>query len=237
VFTFLFIHFLSTFLPCAGHKAHYKVHLEKVVPFGGGLGGGSGNGSTALFAMNQLAGREVSEADMLTWSADLGSDCPVFFSKGAAYVTGRGEFVEDVPSPLDPTTRLLLAKPPVGLSTPEIFKALDLSKLSNVDARELMDQIASTRAVTQAQCVNDLELPSFSRLPELAALKQRLLQTRCFDTVFMTGSGSTMVGLGGDPNRVPDFLPQLVTDEGMFTAQARFITRKEGEWFRPSGLY
>lgn len=56
---------------------------------GAGLGGGSGNAATALWAANHMAGRPASNSQLLEWSADIGSDCPVFFSQGAAYCTGR----------------------------------------------------------------------------------------------------------------------------------------------------
>ena len=82
-------------------------------------------------------------------------------------------------------------------------------------------------------CVNDLEAPSFSRLPELAELKRRLWEegrARGVQASFMTGSGSTMVALG-----ISDELPFLSEPKykDLFKAKARFITRKPGEWFQP----
>ena len=153
------------------------MHVEKVVPFGGGLGGGSANGSTTLWAANQVFEKPVEEEELLEWSADIGSDCPVFFSRGAAYVTGRGENVEDVPPPLPLDTNLFLIKPEVGLSTPEIFKALALplggDGVQGEDPRELMRRLSSEGAMPR-NVVNDLERPAFDRLPELATLKERL---------------------------------------------------------------
>lgn len=56
---------------------------------GAGLGGGSGNAATTLWAANELTSRPATEADLLKWSGDIGSDISVFFSEGAAYCTGR----------------------------------------------------------------------------------------------------------------------------------------------------
>ena len=56
---------------------------------GAGLGGGSGNAATALWAANELSGRAASNAELLEWSGDIGSDISVFFSQGAAFCTGR----------------------------------------------------------------------------------------------------------------------------------------------------
>ena len=132
------------------------------MPHGAGLGGGSGNAATALWAANELCGRPAAAEELLEWSGDIGSDISVFFSKGAAYCTGRGEIVEDVAPPLPLSTPLLLFKPPVGLATPEIFKALDLSRRSTADPLHLLASLAAEGA-TPELTVNDLEQPAFDR--------------------------------------------------------------------------
>jgi len=61
------------------------------VPTGAGLGGGSSNAATALWAANQFSGCLATEKELQEWSSEIGSDIPFFFSHGAAYCTGRGE--------------------------------------------------------------------------------------------------------------------------------------------------
>lgn len=61
------------------------------MPTGAGLGGGSSNAATALWAANQFSGSLASEKELQEWSSEIGSDIPFFFSQGAAYCTGRGE--------------------------------------------------------------------------------------------------------------------------------------------------
>jgi 4-diphosphocytidyl-2-C-methyl-D-erythritol kinase len=68
-----------------------QIHLDKKVPTGAGLGGGSSNAATALWAANQFSGGIATEQDLQEWSGEIGSDIPFFFSRGAAYCTGRGE--------------------------------------------------------------------------------------------------------------------------------------------------
>lgn len=63
--------------------------MEKRVPHGAGLGGGSANAATALWAANELSGRLATNDQLLDWSGAIGSDISVFFSRGAAYCTGR----------------------------------------------------------------------------------------------------------------------------------------------------
>ena len=146
-----------------GATQRFRVDLRKVVPHGAGLGGGSGNAATALWAANELCGRPATAAQLQEWSGAIGSDISVFFSLGAAYCTGRGEVVEDVPPPLPLDTPLLLVKPPVGLSTPEVFRALDLGRRSATDPLALLAALAEGGVLTPELTVNDLEQPAFDR--------------------------------------------------------------------------
>jgi 4-diphosphocytidyl-2-C-methyl-D-erythritol kinase len=141
--------------------------------------------------------------------------------------TFRGEIVEDVAPPVSLDTPLLLVKPPVGLSTPEIFKALDLTRRSTADPTDLLSRLA-TEGPVQELCVNDLEQPAFDRLPALQELKTRLQEEGDFISVFMTGSGSTIVGVGSDI--APEFLKGGEYNE-LFVSPARLIVRKPGEWY------
>lgn len=65
------------------------------MPTGAGLGGGSSNAATALWAANQFSGSLATEKELQEWSSEIGSDVPFFFSQGAAYCTGRGEVCFD----------------------------------------------------------------------------------------------------------------------------------------------
>jgi len=227
----LVIKALNLYRRKTGLSRFFQVKLDKIVPHGAGLGGGSGNAATTLYAANQLCGGPASNDDLLTWSGEIGSDISVFFSKGAAYCTGRGEIVEDVEPPLPLSTPMLLVKPPVGLSTPKIFKSLDLGRRSTADPRHLLTSLASKQTVTQELAVNDLEQPAFDNLPELLTLKQQLQKEggSAFSAVFMTGSGSTIVCMGSDSQ--PAFLS---SHKDLFISPARLITRQPCKWYVPS---
>lgn len=178
-----------------------------------------------------MTGRPASNAQLLEWSGDIGSDISVFFSEGAAYCTGRGEVVNNVPPPLPLDTPLLLVKPPVGLSTPAIFKSLDLNRRSTADPLKLLEDMTKQAAITPDLCVNDLEQPAFDNLPELLQLKQRLASEGSFDAVFMTGSGSTIVCVGSDT--APQWLSEPQYQQ-LFVSPTRLILRQPGGWYVPS---
>eukprot|EP00976_Prorocentrum_cordatum_P076614 1182378-Prorocentrum_minimum.AAC.4 len=216
-----------------GVDQHFWVHLKKQVPAGAGLGGGSGNAATALWAANQMCGTNIDDKTLMEWSGDLGSDCPIFFSHGAAYCTGRGEIVEEMEPMLSLETPFLLVKPDLFASTPAIFKALDLDSRSTADPQELLRKLTEGGKVTQDLCVNDLEQPAFTNLPELKALKQRLLAEgrRKYDAVFMSGSGSTIVCWGSAD--APNFLYDDDEWADAVIQPARLLTRKPGQWYQP----
>jgi len=230
----LVIKALDLFRERTGCQQYFWVHLEKRVPTGAGLGGGSGNAATALWAANEMCGRPATEAQLLEWSVDVGSDVPFFFSTGSAYCEGKGEVIRDVPSPLSLSTPLLLVKPPEGLPTGSIFKGLGLAageEPAGEDPEALLKRLAEEGANSEV-CVNDLEPPAFEALPRLKQLKRRLEATSRgkFGAVFMSGSGSTIVCVGSDE------APQFLDEEGfedIFVSPARMITRDEGKWYTP----
>jgi len=217
-----------------GSEQHFWVHLKKSVPAGAGLGGGSGNGATALWAANQMCGTNIDDKTLQLWSGELGSDCPVFFSLGAAYCTGRGEIVEDLETPvLSLETPMLLVKPNLFCSTPAIFKALDLDSRSTEDPLELLRRLKDSGKPTQELTVNDLEQPAFANLPVLKSLKQRLLAEgrKKYDAVWMSGSGSTIVCWGSAD--APNFLYDEDDWEDAVIQPARLLVRKPGQWYQP----
>jgi 4-diphosphocytidyl-2-C-methyl-D-erythritol kinase len=101
-----------------------RVRLEKHIPSGGGLGGGSSDAAATLLALNQLTGSSCSEAELRLMAGKLGSDIPFFIGPPAARCRGRGEIIE----PLDPAQqaalpqRAILVNPGFGVPTPEAYK-------------------------------------------------------------------------------------------------------------------
>ncbi|KAG6411368.1 hypothetical protein SASPL_129449 [Salvia splendens] len=226
----LIIKALNLFRKKTGIDNHFWIHLDKKVPTGAGLGGGSSNAATALWAANQFSGCVASEKDLQEWSGEIGSDIPFFFSHGAAYCTGRGEVVKDISPPVPLDLPMVLIKPQEACPTGEVYKRLRVDQTSQIDPLVLLEKI-SKGGISQDVCVNDLEPPAFEVVPSLKRLKQRIAAAGRgqYDAVFMSGSGSTIVGVGSpDP-------PQFVYDDeeykNVFLSEAKFITRAAGQWY------
>lgn len=226
----LIIKALNLYRRKTGSSTYYWIHLDKRVPTGAGLGGGSGNAATALWAANQLNGGLVEEKQLQDWSGEIGSDIPFFFSRGAAYCTGRGEVVEDVPA-LSMELPLVLIKPKEACSTAEVYKCFQLDRASSVDPKKLLKSIA-TDGISQEICINDLEPPAFEVLPTLKTLKERVLAAGRgrYQAVFMSGSGSTIVAVGD--SEPPQFIYEEEEYGDIFISEASFLTRNENEWYQ-----
>lgn len=149
------------------------IELQKRIPAGGGLGGGSSNAAATLVA---LATMFSISAPLPEIALSLGSDVPFFLQGGTAYATGRGEVLTPLPSP--PPIPLLLLLPEERVMTAEAFRLL---------------RRFSPPAGMHGDFVNDFEEPIFARLPRLRSLKERLYDAGAA-WAGMSGSGSTIVG-------------------------------------------
>lgn len=109
----------------AGVKQGVNIRLEKRLPMGGGLGGGSSNAATTLIALNRLWQAGLSRAELEKLGLQLGADVPIFVHGHAAFAEGVGEVFTDVDVP---EAWYLVLVPPVGVPTAEIFAAADLCR-------------------------------------------------------------------------------------------------------------
>ena len=173
-----------------------SIHLQKRIPLGAGLGGGSSDAARTLQALNQLFALHCSPQQLAALSASLGSDLPFFFFSPSAICRGRGELVEPISPPQSRFALLLL--PQTHLPTPAIYRRFDEMRLgSDLAAHHEPPWHHWTRLPTPAlldALSNDLEPAAFAMSPPLAALRagaQQLLQR----PVRMSGSGSSLFSL------------------------------------------
>ncbi len=159
--------------------------LQKRIPTGGGLGGGSSNAAATLMALDEMFELRTPHERMHEIALSLGSDVPFFLMGGRAYATGRGEQLTMLP--VGEPIPLLLLFPQVRVSTAEAFSLIrEYSKPIGVDRyRKAIDLLDHAELL-----VNDFERVILPRLPKL---KNRLLESGAV-WAGMTGSGSTIVG-------------------------------------------
>jgi 4-diphosphocytidyl-2-C-methyl-D-erythritol kinase len=171
--------FLAEFKLSAG----VRIHLEKKVPVGAGLGGGSSDAATVLLVLNQLTGIKCDDARLAGLAAQLGSDIPFFIYARPAICKGRGEIIE--PVKLKEKFQGLLVHPGFGVSTPWAYKTYAQNPRQGDPGRKFADFTLR----------NDLEPPPFGKYPWLPAVKKWFqAQPEVIDSL-MSGSGSSVFAL------------------------------------------
>jgi len=219
-------------------NTYFVANLIKECPAQAGLGGGSANAATAMFGANQLMGNPASLEELVEWSADLGSDITFFLSRGTAYCTGRGEIMTPIDPPLEASTNLVIVKPDVGLSTPQVFRSLEYDNLSELNPEQLLKDFTSKSEdismVDDKSFINDLEPPAFKNVPELKELKDSLQEVKGFQHVMMSGSGTSIFCIG-NPDDKEAFDKQFSCRDDLQVFFTEFINRPDGVWYeRPS---
>lgn len=171
-----------------------KLHIEKKIPTGAGLGGGSSDAAVTLITLNNLFNLDLDLQVLESLGQRIGSDVPFFFRGGFCEGRGRGEIL----APIDklPQFWVVLVSPNVSISTAWAYQNLKFG-LTN-------EQKSSTFSVFKKEMPevgnakwwgeNDFEGIVFDKYDELAKIKEELLKGGAF-AANMTGSGSTIYGL------------------------------------------
>ncbi len=175
----------------SGRTCRVKVRLEKRIPHGAGLGGGSSDAAAMLLALDRMSGMEIGTAKLAEWASELGSDVAFFTGSGPARCRGRGEILE--PAPGIPALPVLLLKPGFGVATQDAY--------SRWPAASALPGIPSEPVVfSWGDMVNDLEQPVFSKHLFLAEMKIWLSRRHEVLAAMMSGSGSTMIAVLKNPD-------------------------------------
>ena len=164
-------------------------HLHKLIPMGGGLGGGSSDAAFALKLMRDTYAPEVSNEVLKAIAANIGSDCAFFIDGGLQFATGRGEVL----SPLNIDLKnkwIVLVNIGIHVSTKEAYEGV----VPNNDRRSLKEILEGPIENWKDHLVNDFEESVFRKYPELEDIKTDLYEQGAVYAA-MTGSGSTLFGI------------------------------------------
>ncbi len=172
-----------------GRKLPIKMRLEKRIPVGGGLGGGSSNAAAMLRALNELFNLKLSREILRDIAARLGSDVPFLIDGGSAIVTGLGEQLE--PAPLPDKLHALLIFPDAACPTGAVYQTLDQLRPHGAVETDRVRALSAMQIIEHDAPFNDLAHPACEVAPklrgeleELAELTQR--------AAHVSGSGSTL---------------------------------------------
>lgn len=166
------------------------LELRKEIPAQGGMGGGSSDAATVLLALNQICALGLSQPQLVELAAQLGSDVPFFIYSGTALIEGRGEHVTPLPD-CEPLW-LIVARPPVSISTAAVFRLLTPNHYGNAqDTMSVVEAIRAGAPLPFERLSNTLEPVVMSSWPAVAATRDALLRAGA-PIVRMSGSGPTL---------------------------------------------
>lgn len=179
-----------------GFSGGVKIYLDKKIPIGGGLGGGSSNAACVIKGLNQLWGLRLTLEEMQNLGAEIGSDVPFFISGGTALATGRGEKIWPL-SPL-PETWLIVITPDLEISTLWAYKNLNL-ELTNfsINSNVILPEDERNEwfsRVLEGKWINSFEDLVIREYPVVGEAKKLLEQVGA-RWVSLSGSGSSVFGI------------------------------------------
>jgi 4-diphosphocytidyl-2-C-methyl-D-erythritol kinase len=168
------------------------IHLKKNIPISAGLGGGSSDAAAVLCSLNYFWELKLSNNQLHTLAAQIGSDVPFFIDGGTAYATGRGEIVESFS--LTMPFWIAVVTPLIHISTTWAYNHLvpnQNGKASGLRAK-LVKQISNPQKLVSI-ALNDFEPSAFRTYPELIRVKEKLKEMGAVFSL-MSGSGSSIYG-------------------------------------------
>ena len=192
-------------------RGRLSMELQKRVPMGGGLGGGSSDAAAVLASLPALTGKRVKLGELMRLGAELGSDVAFFLVGGTALGIGRGEELFPLPE-VKPKPLLVLA-PQLHVATPEAYRALGRGPLTSPADFPKLDIFQSFvwRAYDASDAENDFEDAVFRLHPELKRW-QRKLERFGAQTARLSGSGAALFGVFPDRTKLQGALPQFHTE-------------------------
>ena len=176
-----------------------KISLDKHIPVSAGMAGGSSNGAAVLFGMNRMFDLGLSPKELMERGVKLGADVPYCIMRGTVLAEGIGEIL--TPLPPCPRCWVLLAKPPVNVSTKLVYERLDAHEITDhPDIDGILTALENRDIREVAACMgNVLERVTVAEYPVIEKLKDIMKKNGAMNAM-MSGSGPTVFGLFEDKN-------------------------------------
>lgn len=171
-----------------------KITLNKHIPVAAGLAGGSSNAAAVLFGMNRMFHLGLTREELMARGVRLGADVPYCIMRGTVLAEGIGEELSVLPAM--PKCTVLIAKPPVSVSTKVVYEALDAKEIvEHPDIDGIINGLEKHSLKQVAACMgNVLEDVTIPMHPVIDRIKQEMIDAGALNAM-MSGSGPTVFGL------------------------------------------
>jgi len=195
-------------------QAGVRIYIEKQIPVAAGLAGGSSDAAATLRGLNQLWNLGLSLDELAEIGAEIGSDVPFCVYGGTALATGRGETITHLTPPAP--CWVILAKPPIGVSTADVYGNLRVQEIVNhPPTGQMLQAIRNQDFHLMCRSLgNVLEEVTLSLHPQVRQIKDMMMASGA-DGVLMSGSGPTVFALvqkEGKVHRIYNALRGFVKD-------------------------
>jgi 4-diphosphocytidyl-2-C-methyl-D-erythritol kinase len=202
-----------------------NIHLEKRIPSPGGLGGGSSDAAITLIGLIKLWQINIDNTQLQAIAQSLGSDVPFFLYGGTALGAGTGTDI----TPMDDfgDRKMLIVTPPVSVATADAYSLLAAPALTKDDSNRILTichNEAKKLITEQSELRNDFEDVVFKSEPELARVRNSLLETGA-DTVLMSGSGASFFALFSNETARQDAFAGLKAKTGWRVFAVETVSR------------
>jgi len=177
-----------------GFSGGIDVDLNKFIPIAAGMAGGSTDAASTMFAINRLFELGLSNEELMKQGVKIGADVPYCIMRGTVLAEGIGEELKELP-PM-PKCTVLIAKPPISVSTKVVYEALDAKEISeHPDIDGVIEGLeeGSLKKVASAMG-NVLEDVTIPMHPVIEEIKQEMKECGALNAM-MSGSGPTVFGL------------------------------------------
>lgn len=177
-----------------GIRQGIHIHLDKKIPVSAGMAGGSTDCAAVLFGMNRMFDLGLTQQELMDRGVTLGADVPYCIMRGTVLAEGIGEILTPLPS--CPKCHVLLAKPPINVSTKTVYEKLDaLSSVEHPDIDGMFHALEEQDIRRVAACMgNVLEQVTIPEYPVIQEIKDIMLESGAMNAM-MSGSGPTVFGL------------------------------------------
>ena len=177
-----------------------KITLDKHIPVAAGMAGGSSNAATVLFGINQMFSLGLSQKELMERGVTLGADVPYCIMRGTVLAEGIGEIL--TPLPDMSKCYILIAKPPISVSTKMVYEKLDAHEIQeHPDIDGILHGLENQDLQQIASCMgNVLEKVTIEEYPVIEEIKSVMKDNGALNAM-MSGSGPTVFGIYDDKQR------------------------------------
>lgn len=173
------------------------IKIDKHIPVAAGMAGGSTDGAAVLYGVNKIFELGLTKRQLMERGVKLGADVPYCIMRGTVLSEGIGEILTPVSSL--PDCHILIAKPPVSVSTKHVYENLKLDKIEkhpDIDGMVEALRMEDLHGVTQ-RMENVLETVTIPEHPEIQQIKELMIKEGALNAL-MSGSGPTVFGIFDD---------------------------------------